>query len=135
MLSIPNFSQMITTLTSISRVLPQCIIAPPISLVSIPTWGLSMQLTFTYTMPSERPFFQLPRTLHKICFYHPDLPIPAAGVLQSYFLPRSAVILELPALAHTFLFLTLSSPTSEDFGIQQGFDTLPHELQTTDLEN
>lgn len=29
MLSIPNFSQMITTLTSISRVLPQCIIAPP----------------------------------------------------------------------------------------------------------
>lgn len=64
-----------------------------------------------------------------ICFYHPDLPIPAAGIFFSLsgLLPRSAVILELPSLAHSFLFLAFRSPTSEDFGIHWGSGTLPHE--------
>lgn len=90
--------------------------------------ALSMQLVFTYTKPSKRPFFQLSRTL-LICFYHPDLPIPAAGIFFSLsgLLPRSAVILELPSLAHSFLFLAFRSPTSEDFGIHWGSGTLPHE--------
>lgn len=86
-----------------------------------PTWCHQKGLSSNY-----------PGHFFPICFYHPDLPIPAAAIVCSLsrLLPRSAVILELPSLAHSFLFLALRSPTSEGFGIHWSFDILSHEPRT-----
>lgn len=91
-----------------------------------PTWSHPKGLSSSY-----------PGHFFPICFYHPDLPIPAAGIFFSLsrLLPRSTVILELPSLAHPFLFLASKSPTSEGFGIHWGSGTLPREPGSTDLED
>lgn len=90
-----------------------------------PTWGHPKGLSSNY------PGHFFPICLSTLTFHS------AAGVFFSLFhlLPRSTAILELPSLAHSFLFLASKSPTSEGFGIHWGFGTLPHEPGSTDLED